>query len=242
MDKISRLNPLLEAIKSSPQRINKVFIQKDTNKKKIAEIIKQARAKHVPFLFAPKKTLDRIDRSHQGAVALIAPKEFSSLESMLSSTKAPFFVLLDGIEDPQNLGAIVRTSEGAGVDGIILPERRSVGLTNTVSLVSAGALEYIKVARVKNLARTMDVLKDQGVWLVGAEGGEKRLWHEFDYTLPVGLVFGSEGKGLRPLIRTKCDQILSIPLLGSITSLNVSVAASIFIYEVIRQRKKTENE
>ncbi|MGB2764505.1 MAG: 23S rRNA (guanosine(2251)-2'-O)-methyltransferase RlmB [Candidatus Aminicenantaceae bacterium] len=242
MDKISRLNSLLEAIKSSPQRINKVFIQKDTKKKKIAEIIKQARAKHVPFLFAPKQTLDRIDRSHQGAVALIAPKEFSSLESMLSSTKVPFLVLLDGIEDPQNLGAIVRTSEGAGVDGIILPERRSVGLTNTVSLVSAGALEYIKVARVKNLARTMDVLKDQGVWLVGAEGGEKGLWHEFDYTLPVGLVFGSEGKGLRPLVRKKCDKILSIPLLGSITSLNVSAAASIFIYEVIRQRKKTENE
>jgi 23S rRNA (guanosine2251-2'-O)-methyltransferase len=145
--------------------------------------------------------------------------------------------LLDGIEDPQNLGAIIRTAEGAGADGIILPERRTVGLSETVSLVSAGALEYLKVARVKNLARTMDDLKNRGVWLVGAEAAGKEYWCEFDYKLPVGLVLGSEGKGLRPLIRKKCDKILSIPLLGSITSLNVSAAASIFLYEVVRQRK-----
>jgi 23S rRNA (guanosine2251-2'-O)-methyltransferase len=170
-------------------------------------------------------------------VALLSPKEFSSLDSILSSANVPFLVLLDGIEDPQNLGAIIRTAEGAGADGIILPERRTVGLSETVSLVSAGALEYLKVARVKNLARTMDDLKNQGVWLVGAEAAGKEYWCEFDYKLPVGLVLGSEGKGLRPLTRKKCDKILSIPLLGSITSLNVSAAASIFLYEVVRQRK-----
>jgi len=242
MEKISRLNPIFEIVKSFPNRVNKILIQKDKRQRKITEIIHQAKAKDIPLLFVPKQKLDRLDRSHQGVVALLTPKEFSTLDSVLSSAKVPFLVLLDGIEDPQNLGAIIRTAEGAGADGIILPERRSVGLSEAVSLVSAGALEYLKVARVKNLARTMDDLKDRGVWLLGAEAAGKEYWYEFDYKLPVGLVLGSEGKGLRPLIRKKCDKILSIPLLGNITSLNVSAAATIFLYEVVRQRKNRENE
>jgi len=242
MEKISRLNPLFEIVKSAPNRVNKILIQKDKRQKRITEIIHKAKAEDIPLVFVPKQKLDRLDRSHQGAVALLTPKEFSTLDAILSSVKVPFLVLLDGIEDPQNLGAIIRTAEGAGADGIILPERRSVGLSEAVSLVSAGALEYMKVARVKNLARTMDDLKDRGVWLVGAEAESKEYWYEFDYKLPVGLVLGSEGKGLRPLIRKKCDKILSMPLLGNITSLNVSVAAAIFLYEVVRQRKDRENE
>ena len=242
MEKIGRLNPLIEIVKSCPDRVNKILIQREKRQRKISEIIQLAKANHIPLLFVPKQKLDRLDRTHQGVVALLAPKEFSSLDAILSSTSIPFLVLLDGIEDPQNLGAIIRTAEGAGADGIILPERRSVGLSEAVSLVSAGALEYLKVARVKNLARTMDNLKTKGVWLVGAEAGTKEHWYEFDYRLPVGLVLGSEGKGLRPLIRKKCDKILTIPLLGSITSLNVSAAASIFLYEVVRQRKNRENE
>jgi 23S rRNA (guanosine2251-2'-O)-methyltransferase len=238
MDRISRLNPLLEAVRSSPKRINKIFIQKDRRHEKISEIIHLAKASDIPFLFVPKQKLDRLDINHQGAVALVSPKEFSSLEEILASAKIPFIVLLDSIEDPQNLGAIIRTAEGAGVDGIVLEERRSVGLSDTVRSVSAGALEHLRVARVKNLARTMDELKEKGIWLVGAEGGGKELWHEFDYTLPVALVFGSEGRGLRPLIRKKCDKVLSLPLLGKVTSLNVSTAAAIFLYEVLRQRKK----
>ncbi len=237
MEKISRLNPLLEVVKSSPNRVNKIFIQRDKRQKRIAEIIHLARAGRIPVLFVPRQKLDRLERNHQGAVALVSPKEFCSLEIILSSAKIPFLVLLDGVEDPQNLGAIVRSAEGAGADGIILGERRSVGLSETVSSVSAGALEHVRVARVKNLARTMDELKDRGLWLVGAEGGGKECWFEFDYKLPVGIVFGSEGKGLRPLIKKKCDKILAIPLLGKITSLNVSAAAAIFLYEVVRQRK-----
>jgi 23S rRNA (guanosine2251-2'-O)-methyltransferase len=242
MEKISRLNPIFEIVKSFPNRVNKILIQKDKRQKKITEIIYQAKAKDIPLLFVPKQKLDRLDRSHQGVVALLTPKEFSSLDGILSSAKVPLLVLLDGIEDPQNLGAIIRTAEGAGADGIILPERRSVGLSEAVSLVSAGALEYMKVARVKNLARTMDDLRNQGVWFVGAEAAGKEYWYEFDYNLPVGLVLGSEGKGLRTLIKKKCDKILSIPLLGSITSLNVSAAASIFLYEAVRQRKNRKNE
>jgi len=242
MDRIGRLNPLLEVLKSSPNRINKILIQEGKKQKKIDEIIHLAKTKQIPFLFVPRQRLGNLDRNHQGAVALISPKEFSSLDDIFTSDRIPFLLLLDGIEDPQNLGAIIRTAEGAGVDGIILPERRSVGLSETVSLVSAGALEYLKVARVKNLARVMDDLRGRGIWLVGAEGGYKELWYEFDYKLPVGLVLGSEGKGLRPLIRKKCDKILSIPLLGSITSLNVSAAASIFLYEVVRQRENIKDE
>lgn len=242
MDRIGRLNPLIEVLKSSPNRINKILIQEGKKQKKIDEIIQLARAKQIPFLFVPRQRLGNLDRNHQGAVALISPKEFSSLGDIFVSDRIPFLLLLDGIEDPQNLGAIIRTAEGAGVDGIILPERRAVGLSETVSLVSAGALEYLKVARVKNLARVMDDLRDRGIWLVGAEGGYKELWDEFDYKLPVGLVLGSEGKGLRPLIRKKCDKILSIPLLGRMTSLNVSAAASIFLYEVVRQRENIKDE
>ena len=238
MEKISRLNPLLEAIKSSPDRINKILIQKEKRQRKIGEIIQMAKAKNIPLLFVPKKRLNRLDPNHQGAVAFLTAKEFTPLPSILSSSHIPFLVLLDGIEDPQNLGAIIRAADGAGVDGIILPERRSVGLTEAVSSVSAGAVEHVKVARVKNLARTMDDLKKHEVWLVGAEGGRKEYWCEFDYNLPVGLVFGSEGKGLRPLVRKRCDKILSIPLFGQITSLNVASAASIFFYEVVRQRMK----
>lgn len=242
MSKVGRLNSIIEAVKASPLRVNKIFIQKNTKKRKIAEIIKLARDTGVPFLFVPKRTLDILDRNHQGVIAFLSPKEFSSLDSILASSQLPFLVLLDNIEDPQNLGAIIRSAEGAGADGIILPERRSVGLTETVSCVSAGALEYIEITRVKNLAQTMDDLKKSGVWLVGAEGGGKEYWYEFDYKLPIGLVLGSEGKGLRPLIKRKCDKVLSIPLFGKMTSLNVSAAASIFFYEVVRQRKEIKIE
>ena len=236
------MNTIIEALKPSPSRVCKIFLLKGAKNKKIEEIIQRAKARQVPYIFVSKDKLDRLDRGHQGVVAHVSPKEFFSLEEILSSSDIPLLVLLDGIEDPQNLGAIIRIAEGAGVDGIVLPERRSAGLTETVASVSAGALEYIKVARVKNLARTMDDLRRRDIWLVGAEGGQAESWHEFDYNLPVGLVFGSEGKGLRPLIKRKCDKILSIPLFGQITSLNVSAAVSAFLFEVVRQRSIKKNE
>lgn len=240
MEKIKRQNLLLEILRSSPRRINKIFIQKERYQKKISEIIQQAKAKKIPYVMVPKQRLDRLAGNHQGVVAFLSPKDFSSLDDIMAGVEVPFLVLLDGVEDPQNLGAIIRTAEGAAVNGIILPERRSVGLTETVSKVSAGALEQVKIARVKNLASTMDDLKKRGLWLVGAEGGRKEYWYEFDYNLPLGLVLGSEGRGLRPLVRKKCDKILSIPLLGQLSSLNVAAAASVFIFEVVRQRKRQE--
>ncbi len=236
MEKISRLNALIETIQSSPSRVNKILVQKGTRRSLVGQILKAARRNNIPFLFVPKKKLDSLDRNHQGAIAFLSPKEYALLEDILLSSQLPFFLLLDGIEDPQNLGAIIRTAEGAGVNGIILTERRSAGITEAVATVSAGALEHVQVTRVKNLARTMEILKEKGIWLVGAEGGQKELWHDFDFKVPIGLVFGSEGKGLRPLVRKKCDKILSLPLSGKISSLNVASAAAVFIYEVVRQR------
>jgi 23S rRNA (guanosine2251-2'-O)-methyltransferase len=237
MEKINRLNPLLEVLKSSPERISKIFIQKERGPHRIGEIIQEARARGVPFLFIPKQKLDQLAPHHQGVLAEISAKEFSSLEDILAGAGRPFLVLLDEVEDPQNLGAIIRSAAGAGVDGVILPERRSAGLTDVVATVSAGALEHVKVARVTNLARAMEELRERGVWLVGADGSASGLWHEFDYTLPVGIVLGSEGRGLRPLVRRSCDKLLAIPLAGGVNSLNVASAASVFLFEAVRQRR-----
>ncbi|MDP2914768.1 MAG: 23S rRNA (guanosine(2251)-2'-O)-methyltransferase RlmB [Candidatus Aminicenantes bacterium] len=235
----SRINPLLEVLRSTPRRVNKILLQKEGGRRPVGEIVALAKAGHVPYLFVPKQALDKLSAYHQGVVATLAPKEFSSLEAIMEEAKNPFLVLLDEVEDPQNLGAILRSAEGAGADGVILPERRSAGLTESVYEVSAGALEYLKVARVPNLAQTMDGLKKRGIWLVGAESGGEGEYYEFDYAQPVGLVFGSEGRGLRPLVRKKCDKILSIPLRGKVNSLNVASAASIFLFEVVRQRSET---
>jgi len=238
-DTVSRLNALFEILKASPRRVNKIFIQKELGHRRIGEIIREARENGIPCIFVPKQKLDQVAGHHQGVVAFLSPREFSSLEEILAGAKTPLLVLLDEVEDPQNLGAIVRTAECAGVDGLILPEHRSAGLTETVSTVAAGALEHMKVARVVNLARTMEELKERGLWLVGAEGGTSEFHYQFDYTVPVGIVLGSEGKGLRPLVRKHCDKILSIPLFGRINSLNVASAAAVFLFEAVRQRLLT---
>lgn len=238
MSKIVRLNPLLEVVRSDPGRINKVLLQKGCSKKNLQAIVQDVRRLGIPYQFVPKNVLDRLDGGHQGAVAYLTVKRLLSLDEILASAKNPLLLLLDEIEDPQNLGAILRTAEAGGVDGVILPERRSAGLTDTVMTVSAGAAEHVSVCRVKNLVRTMEWLKARGFWIVGAEGGEEKAWYEFDYTGSTGIVLGSEGKGLRPLVKKSCDVVLSLPLLGKISSLNVASAASVFVYEAVRQRMK----
>lgn len=236
METVGRLNAVIETLRSASGRVQKVFIQKEKGPHRITEVIRLAKEGGIPLHFVPKRKLDRISSGHQGAVILLATKEYASLEDILDGAKTPFLVLLDEIEDPQNMAAIIRSAECAGADGIILPERRSTGITQTVMEVSAGAAEHLKIARVTNLARTMDELKHKGLWFVGAEGGQRDLWYEFDYTVPVGIVLGSEGRGLRCLVREKCDRVLSIPLLGRVNSLNVAAAAAVFFFEVARQR------
>jgi len=196
-----------------------------------------AKTNHIPYLFVPKQVLDKASPHHQGVVAHLASKEYISLERILTDAgPSPFLVLLDEIEDPQNLGAILRSAEGAGADGVVIPERRSAGLTETVFEVSAGALEHLRVARVPNLAQAMETLKERGFWLIGAEGEGEGFFYEFDYTQPVAVILGSEGRGLRHLTRKKCDRILTIPMRGKVNSLNVASAASVFFFEVARQR------
>ena len=236
METLSRLNSIIEILRGASNRVQKVYIQKERGPHRIAEVIRLARERGLPLQFLPKRKLDLAAPGHQGAVLVLGAKEYSDLDDILAGSRLPFLVLLDEIEDPQNLGAILRSAECAGADGIVLPERRSVGITDAVIRVSAGAAEHLKIARVPNLARTMDDLKRKGLWLVGAEGGQKALWYEFDYTCPVGVVLGSEGRGLRRLVREKCDRLLSIPVLGRVNSLNVGAAAAVFFFEVARQR------
>ncbi|MBN1221719.1 MAG: 23S rRNA (guanosine(2251)-2'-O)-methyltransferase RlmB [Candidatus Aminicenantes bacterium] len=229
---------MMEVVKSSPRRVQKILVQQDSDRRKIAELLHRAKLHRIPLQFVPRKKLDILDRNHQGVIGFLSLKAFVPLDEILEGAAKPFLLLCDGVEDPQNLGAIIRTAECSGADGLILPERRSAGISSAVLTVSAGAAEHLSISRVKNLARTMDELRKRGIWLVGAEGGGREYWFDFDYNVPVGLVLGSEGKGLRPLVRDKCDRILSIPLAGQITSLNVAAAAAVFMFEVVRQRKK----
>ena len=242
MDRVNRLNPLLEILRSSSGRVQKIFIQSEKGHAKISEVIRLAKSGHIPVVSVPRRKLDTLAPGHQGVIAFLAAKEFSTVDHILAGAANPFLVLLDEVEDPQNLGAIIRSAEGAGADGIIIPERRSAGLTDTVLSVSAGAAAHLKIARVTNLAQTMEDLKERGLWLVGAEGGQRKSWYDFDYTVPIGIVLGSEGRGLRRLIGEKCDELLAIPLFGRINSLNVAAAAAVFFFEVVRQRSRRSDE
>jgi 23S rRNA (guanosine2251-2'-O)-methyltransferase len=179
--------------------------------------------------------------NHQGVIALTGASShrqaYVDAETILESlSPVPFLVLLDGIEDPHNLGAILRSCEGVGVDGVFIPEHRAAGLNETVAKTSAGAVEYVRVARVTNLVPLIDRLKDQGLWVVGVEGSAETIYSDFDLKVPLALVLGSEGKGIRRLVRGKCDGLVSIPMRGRINSLNVSVAAGVILFEVLRQR------
>ncbi len=174
METISRLNPLLEVLKASPERVNKVFVQNERGPNRLGEVIREARLHGIPVVFVPKSKLDQECAHHQGAMAVLSPRGFASLEEVLSASKVPFLVLLDEIEDPQNMGAIIRTAECAGVDGLIIPEHRSAGLTETVSTVAAGALEHMKVARVVNLARTMERSRSAAFGSSGPKGAARR--------------------------------------------------------------------
>jgi 23S rRNA (guanosine2251-2'-O)-methyltransferase len=227
---------LLEVLKASAGRVGKIYIQKDGGPRRLREVVRLARAAGVPFVFVPKERLDQLASHHQGLVADVSAKTFTVIGDILAGAGPLFLVLLDEVEDPQNLGAVVRSAAAAGADGLVLPERRSAGLTEAVATVAAGALEHLKIARVTNLARTISLLKERGLWIVGAAASAPEPWHAFDYTQPVAIVLGSEGRGLRPVVRTACDKLLSIPLRPAVESLNVAAAGAVFFFEVVRQR------
>ena len=239
MDLICGINPVVEALNAEARHFDRLLIAKGVRNRRIEEAISKASRRGIPLRFESRETLDRLAGSvpHQGIIAVVSAKPVMALETLLDQAHQPgLVVVLDGVEDPRNLGAILRTSEAAGADGVVLPERHSAGLSETVSRASAGGLEHVKVARVGNVAQSIEALKARGYWVVGFDASGTERWDSVDYKRNVALVLGGEGRGIRRLVRERCDHLASIPLFGHVASLNVSVAAAVALYEVVRQR------
>src|SRR5438552_986026 len=240
------VNPLLEVFRAGERIPTEIVIAEGARDERLRELIELARAKNVTVKRAPRASIDRAvgNTHHQGVMARIAAGRYTETEDLLSSIasrvgseKEPLVVVLDGVEDPRNLGAILRTSECAGVHGVFVPERRAAGLTDLVSKASAGATEYVPTARVVNLSRLIARLKERKLWVVGTAADASMDYTEWDWTRPSAVVLGGEGAGLHRLVRENCDVLLRIPVRGKIQSLNVSVAAGVVLYEALRQRR-----
>lgn len=233
-------NAVIEAFRSG-KPVDKLFVLDGCQDGPVRTIIREAKKHDTIINFVTKERLDQISetKKHQGVIAYAAVYEYSEVEDMLELAKKkgedPFLILLDNIEDPHNLGAIIRTANLAGAHGVIIPKRRAVGLTATVAKTSAGALNYTPVAKVTNLAKTMEELKEKGLWFVCADMGGESMYR-LNLTGPIGMVIGNEGDGVSRLVKEKCDFIASIPMKGDIDSLNASVAAGVLAYEIVRQR------
>ncbi|MGH9698082.1 MAG: 23S rRNA (guanosine(2251)-2'-O)-methyltransferase RlmB [Candidatus Acidiferrales bacterium] len=221
--------------------LDRIVIASGRHGERIEEVVRRAKSRGVPVRFENRQQVDRLSgtRENQGIAALAAAKPAVGLEDLLRAKKEQgLLVLLDGVEDPHNVGAIVRTSLAAGADGVVIPERRAAGLTDTVERASAGALAHLPVARVKNLVRAMEEIKEAGYWLVGLDERAEKKYTEIDLRGPMGIVLGGEGEGLHELTRKRCDFLVSLPTCGPVRSLNVSVAAGVMLFEVVRQRSQ----
>ena len=239
-DYISGKNPVIEALKSD-REINKIWIAEGSQKGQMQQIIQLAKEARVLVQYVPKQKIDQmVSENHQGVVAQVAAYKYAEIDDLFiraeQRQETPFFIILDELEDPHNLGSILRTADAAGVHGIIIPKRRAVGLTGAVAKASTGAIEHVPVARVTNLARTIAELKERGIWIFGTDAKGSQDYRKMDGSLPLAIVIGSEGKGISRLIRESCDFLIHLPMVGHVTSLNASVAASLLIYEVYRQR------
>jgi len=233
---------VLEAMKAG-RELEKLLVAEGAAKGGLAELIRQARQKGIPVQQVPRSRLDRLAEgaNHQGVAAEAAAYKYARLEDLFRRAEereeAPFFILLDGIEDPHNLGSILRTADAAGAHGVIIPKRRAAGLTPAVGKASAGAVEYVPVVRVTNLHRTAEELKESGLWIIGSAPEAASDFTEADYTLPLALVIGSEGRGMSRLMKETCDLLVRLPMAGRVASLNASVAAALLMYEVLRRRR-----
>jgi 23S rRNA (guanosine2251-2'-O)-methyltransferase len=232
---------VLEALRSG-RTINKIWIAEGAQKQLVQPIMAEAKNNGIVVQTADKRKLDQmaVGLQHQGVVAQVAAYEYVAVEDIVAKAKAsgrePFILILDEIEDPHNLGSILRTADCTGVHGVIIPKRRSASLTATVSKISAGAVEYMPVARVTNIAQTIDRLKEEGIWVAGTDVTAADDVYRSNFKLPLALVIGNESKGVGRLIKEKCDFLVKLPMLGRINSLNASVAAGVLMYEVVRQR------
>jgi len=243
MQKLTGIHAVKEALEAG-QPIEHLLVAKGRQDTRAEQIVQLARRGGIPVRFEDRAQLDRIagTREHQGVVAIAAAQPAATLEDILSNAnqekgRPGLIVLLDGVEDPHNLGAIIRTALAAGAHGVVVPERRAAGLTDTVRRASAGALAHLPVAKVINLARTMEQLKESGYWLVGLDERAEKDYSDVDYTSPTGVVMGGEGGGLHELTRKRCDFVVSLPTLGPVKSLNVSVATGVVLFEALRKRR-----
>jgi 23S rRNA (guanosine2251-2'-O)-methyltransferase len=240
MDNLIRgVHAVYEMLASGRQPIERIHVSRAAHSGKVKEIISIARARGVPVRNEERAVLDRMARGelHQGVIAVTSSVEYAPFETLFKSEK-PIVVVLDGVEDPHNLGAVIRTAEACGASGVVVPERHTAPLSAAVVKASAGASAYLPVVRVKNLVGALDELKERGLWVAGVDVAGTQDWTSFDFTVPVALVLGGEHEGLRRLVREHCDVLVRLPMLGKIASLNVSVAAGAVLYEVVRQRSR----
>lgn len=243
MDRFTGIHAVREALEAG-SAFDRIVIAKGRQDSRVEEIVQLARSRGIAVRFEDRGQLDRLanTRDHQGVVAIAAARAAATLEDIIAranqtQSQPGLIVLLDGVEDPHNLGAIVRTALAAGAHGVVIPERRAAGLTDTVARASAGALAHLPVAKVTNLSRAMEQLKEAGYWLVGLDETAEKPYSEVDYTSPTGIVMGGEGGGLHELTRKRCDFVVSLPTTGPVKSLNVSVATGIVLFEALRQRR-----
>ncbi len=240
-DQIEGRNSVIELLESD-RDINKILIAKGERHGSINKIISIAKQRKIVIAEVERQKLNAISKTdnHQGVIAIVPPFNYSSVDDILNEAKQKkedlFILILDGIEDPHNLGSIIRTAETAGVHGVIIPKRRAASVNATVSKVSSGAVEHVKIARVNNLNETIKYLKEQGLWICGTDGEAKTYYYNQDLKGPIAIVIGSEGFGMSKLVKENCDFLVKIPMKGKITSLNASVSAGIVTYEVVKQR------
>jgi 23S rRNA (guanosine2251-2'-O)-methyltransferase len=242
MDLIYGIHAVEEALKSRGRAFEYVAISRDRKDAKLQKIIDACREAGISVRFENREHLNRMAKTatHQGVVAVAAQKKYLELDDILDKRRGEhaFVLVLDGVEDPHNLGALLRTADAAGADGVVIPERRAVGVNATVVKSSAGAAEHVPVAKVTNINRSIDELKEKNIWVVGLDERGDKFHDEIDYKMDCAIVLGAEGHGLHDLVRKKCDFLVKIPMLGSVPSLNVSVAGAVVMYEVQRQRRK----
>jgi 23S rRNA (guanosine2251-2'-O)-methyltransferase len=240
MNYIYGINAVSEALKARGRSFQWLGMAKERNDIRMQRMIEECRKLGVPVKYLSRVELDQMagNAAHQGVVAVTSAKQYSDLDDVIGAKRGQFslVIVLDGVEDPHNLGAILRTADAAGADGVVIPERRAAPVTGTVTKASAGASEHLPIARVTNIARTIEELKDRNVWTVGLDERGPQTYDALDYNMDCALVLGAEGKGLHDLVKRKCDFLVSIPMLGKVPSLNVSVAGGVVMYEIVRQR------
>ena len=235
------LNTVGEALRARGRAFEWVGVARERHDIRIQRVIEECRKIGVPVRVLPRVELDRLagTAAHQGLVAVTSAKQYSDLDDLVAVRRGEhsLIIVLDGVEDPHNLGAILRTADAAGADGVVIPERRATGVTGTVAKTSAGASEYLPIAKVTNISRALEDLKSKELWIVGLDERGQQTYDQIDYEMHCAVVLGAEGKGLHDLVRRHCDFLVSIPMLGTVPSLNVSVATGVVLYEVVRQRR-----